>query len=1476
MSDFKVPKPAIFDGSDTSLGNVTNWAFSVKEFVDLSDVPENKQTRIAAAFLDKDAKIWYRNNYADVDAPPALDDFLKAFKDQFLVTHSVDDIISRIRDIEQGTDPVGKYSNDFQMLVLQLGDTDPRLMKPDYLRGLYFKIRKALIPTLTGDETLKDLIKKATNIARALEFEKTLKTETRSSSSESRVRPSPAPTTRAPRSGGTSVTSVNREMDSSGRFLLKLTEPEREYLMKNNGCFNCRKIKVNHIAADCFEDHSGSGVLVNGKYLKKEHVKKEPSVSALVVESEYDSEYSRPKSTPTIRIATEIGNAPLPSSLVDCGAMINVISEHKVAEYNIPTLPMPPMQIHEPLNPDGSHVDKKVVSHVTIPGEHWQSQQPAEFVVAPLTEHDAILGMPFLADEGILVNPAQGKVVLPASANELDEQLAEGLAQEGGEDDMKFLEAEFPSICPKVRVVRKLPPVKFDNPESTKLQQYLSKFSGTFPSDPELREEYFSKLNVYFVKRYSDVFSETLPDQLPHPDAPRHRIILKNEDISINGRMYRTPTRYWDKLKEFIDLHLKAGRIRPSSSHIASGTIIVPKASDPEMPRVVHDYRALNAETIKDHTPLMRQEDILDCMARASIRGKIDLVCAYYQILMEIADIHKTAFKTPFGMYEWLVMPQGLCNAVATFQRYMNWVLRDYIGKFCAVYIDDIAIWSNSVEEHAEHVGLIMEKLREAGICASIKKSVLFADEIQFLGHTISSRGVEPAETKVDKVLASRIPSSASDIKEFLGLVNYISQFLPGLSEWSTVLSNLTRKGVKFEWLPEHDEAFFNIKRLTKNYPICKPIDYDNPDPVMLVADASNRGLGGYFGQGRDYKTMVPAGFHSRAFNPAEKNYPTHDKEMLAIIDCLKKFEPHLTGTKFDILTDHRPLTHWQSQKELSPRQIRWNETLSRFDAQIHHIPGIANSAADALSRYPYVQPQEVAVNAISLAKFDPDILNNVRTAYPDDEFFGTVIKNPERYPLFQLNDGLLYFEGRLCIPANDRTSREKLLILHHDDLGNHFGVDKTRRSITEDYYWPGVQKDVELYIKSCTSCGRNKSPTQAPVGFLHPMPIPERRFNELAMDFVGKLPVSKGFDTILLMMDRLTNYVKLEPTHSNATAHDIANLVYSSWYRHFGLPTAITSDRDKLFTSNFWRELHKRIKVSLRMSTSYHPETDGSSERSNKTMIEALRHYVNLRHTDWADHLIHVEAAMNNSVNATTGKTPTEMVFGTTLRLFPSPRDLAEPTQDVPAVTDHIQRVQDNIAIARDRHAEAKTKQTMYANKKRRPEPDYKVGEKVYLETKDLRLRIKQKGRSAKFYYRYVGPFEISDAQPDTSNYTLKLPDDYRIHPKVHARRLKRAHENDPILFPGRVPPEPPPIDAEDNQYIVDTILDHRMVRRKREFLVHWEGYSDLEDSWVKEVDIDPGMVKAFLESLEREKEKTTPSPKLRRGRSARTQHVK
>jgi hypothetical protein len=412
-----------------------------------------------------------------------------------------------------------------------------------------------------------------------------------------------------------------------------------------------------------------------------------------------------------------------------------------------------------------------------------------------------------------------------------------------------------------VSLPRKIPP---DLSWIAALQNYdittAARSADETPSTPSTLKEAlkldknYLRLNEKYIYEFDDVFIEKLPNKLPSADSPRHRIVLEDEKMSLNGRMFRLPTRYWILMRDFLDEHLEAGRIRSSSSHIqASGTWMLPKADPTAVPRVVHDYRALNTKTIKDYTPLTRQDDIMELLAKAKVRGKIDLICAYYQILMEEADIHKTAFKTPFGTYEWLVMPQRLCNAVATFQRYMNWVLRKYVGRFCAVYVDDIAIWSDSVEEHEEHVRLILQALREAGICASKKKSDLFADEIHFLGHTISSAGVEPDQVKIDKIFASRTPRSAQDIREFNGLVNYVGQFIPGLSDWSTILSDLTKKNVQFNWETSHENAFQTIKRLAKSHPILKPIDHDSPLPVMLVADASNRAIGGYYGQGEDY-----------------------------------------------------------------------------------------------------------------------------------------------------------------------------------------------------------------------------------------------------------------------------------------------------------------------------------------------------------------------------------------------------------------------------------------------------------------------------------------------------------------------------------------------------------------------------------------------------------------------------------------------
>ena len=202
----------------------------------------------------------------------------------------------------------------------------------------------------------------------------------------------------------------------------------------------------------------------------------------------------------------------------------------------------------------------------------------------------------------------------------------------------------------------------------------------------------------------------------------------------------------------------------------------------------------------------------------------------------------------------------------------------------------------------------------------------------------------------------------------------------------------------------------------------------------------------------------------------------------------------------------------------------------------------------------------------------------------------------------------------------------------------------------------------------------------------------------------------------------------------------------------------------------------------------------------------------------------------MNNSVNATTGKTPTELLHGASIRLFPTAID--KTTVTIPSVADYLERIENSIAIAKDGHVVAKTRQTTQANRHRREEPDYKIGDLVYLDTKELRLLIKQRGRSAKFYPRYVGPFKIIKITPETSTYKLELPSQYKIHPTFHAKRLKPAFENDPELFPGREPPRPGPALPDDAEiYEIEKILDHRDLRSGRQYLVHWLGYSNSDD---------------------------------------------
>ena len=667
MSMFKISQPPTFDGKDRSTATVKTWAFSIKDYLELTDTDIAKRTRIASTYLEGIAKIWYITKYSETELP-SLEGFLKAFKDYFLDGDSAVNAAHRIENDTQGKRTVAEYSQQFNLHLSEVSETsknDVDWKRRHYLRGLNPDVHLAIAPHVVDVTDIDALTKKAMATEKAVQIAKALQATTMKMSPStirpSTIRPSMSSPSTAHHTGLSSESTTKRK---------KITDAERKYLDENHGCYFCRKLNAGHFSRDCpdLAKYLAKRALEEAKDGADFKVKKE-SVNTLsyIVESNSDSEPYSCSSVPTIKIATTIENTELPSSLVDCGATANLISSDIVEEHTISTHPTSPIRVHEPMNSKGVLVSKKVISKVGIPSESWESTKPAEFLVAPLREHDVILGMPFLATENVLIDPAHGKVILPPEVNGKEESDDE-------EDDGKFdgNQVTMRSICPKVVTLKPTPP-KFDWIAALKTFDATLGNESSKPSSPTKNPISVTKateLNEKYIYEFSDVFSDKLPNKLPHPDAPRHRIVFDDNKMTVNGRMFRLPTRYWSKMMEFLEEHLKAGRIRPSSSHIASGTWMIPKEDPNVMPRVVHDYRAVNGNTVKDHTPLTRQDDIIEKLANAVVRGKIDLICAYYQILMEEADIHKIAFKTPFGLYEWLVMPQGLCNAVATFQRY--------------------------------------------------------------------------------------------------------------------------------------------------------------------------------------------------------------------------------------------------------------------------------------------------------------------------------------------------------------------------------------------------------------------------------------------------------------------------------------------------------------------------------------------------------------------------------------------------------------------------------------------------------------------------------------------------------------------------------------------------------------------------------------------------------------------------------------
>jgi hypothetical protein len=973
-------------------------------------------------------------------------------------------------------------------------------------------------------------------------------------------------------------------------------------------------------------------------------------------------------------------------------------------------------------------------------------------------------------------------------------------------------------------------------------------------------------------KEFAEVFSKEASNVLPPPRAYDHKIQIEDPKgpESLGYSPLRQQSTYeLQEVKRFLEENLQRGFIEPSQSPFASPVLFVKKPNGAL--RFCVDYRKLNDITRKDRYPLPLIHETLARLARAKIYTKLDIRQAFHRIRMHPDSEELTTFRTRYGAYKCKVLWEGLTNGPATYQRYMNDVLFEYLDVFCTAYLDDILIYSDDPLEHDEHVRKVLQRLRDAGLQADIKKSEFKVKRTKYLGFIISTEGIEVDPKKISVVKNWQPPRNVKGVQGFLGFCNFYRRFITEYGRIAKPLTALTRKGLVFKWTDQCQEAFNKLKEAMLSAPILRY--YDPELPTMVETDASNGVVAGVLSQ-QDSETELwhPIAFFSKNMQPAELNYDIHDKEMLAIVLSLGEWRAELEGLQevpFKIYSDHRALEYFMTTKILSARQARWAEYLSRFYFKLMYRAGKSNERADALSRkyedtiaqdrvmaeyrtqvfLPRSKISDEVIHDLQLAPIDgspPEneteydsiqlvdkLLSDNRTSLELEELRAKATKEQE--DTWQLQNGLLLRYGKLYVPNTMLTDvmplRTALIKEAHDQpLMGHPGRAKLRQLLQSRYYWPGQGSDIDRYRDNCHTCRRSHVPRDKKPGLLHPLPIPDHPWQHVSVDF-KKCPESKkGYNMVAIFVDRLGKRPITIPVRDTVTARELAPLFLTHVVRHVGVPETIVSDRGPQFISDFWNEFCKRIGTKLKLSTANHPQTDGQTEIVNQYFDQRLRPYLNYYQDDWDEWVAMIDYQQAALSHETTGQSPF-----TTERGYEPRTSFDWESQVKPGATRReklnreeakalITRLQDCWKQAQANMARSQQRYALQANKHRRP-VDFGVGDKVWVTTKHW----KNERPSRKLANQMEGPYEILEKVGHS--FKLKLPESMKIHPVFHAEKLRKDPANP---LPGQSNPEPPPLELQDDEteYEVQEVLATKLIRGKLKYRVQWKGW-DPDPEW-------------------------------------------
>ena len=936
--------------------------------------------------------------------------------------------------------------------------------------------------------------------------------------------------------------------------------------------------------------------------------------------------------------------------------------------------------------------------------------------------------------------------------------------------------------------------------------------------DTDLSQEQLTRLQA-LLTRYDDIFAYT-PDQLGRCSVVKHRIDT-GDHPPVRLRSYRTSPANKEEIDRQIHEMLENDIISPSVSPWSSPVVLV-KKSDGTM-RFCIDYRKLNQITRKDSHPLPRITEASDSLGGANYFSTLDLRSGYWQIEMDADSKEKTVFITHNGLYEFNALPFGLCNSPATFQRVMTHVLRGLEWDICLVYIDDLIIFSRTFDEHLLHLEQVFKRLREANLRLKPSKCHFVKPKVEYLGHVVSAEGLKPNPAKIRAVQEFPVPTNATGVKAFLGLCNYYRRFIKGFAQIASPLNKLTSKNVKFEWTPACQTSFDCLKNALVSAPVLAYPDFELP--FHLYVDASQTGIGLTLGQIIDGKDRVIA-YAGRDLNQAERNYSATERECLALIDGIKRFQPYLYGRKFTIYTDHNALKWLMSIQDPTGRVARWALLIQQFDFDIVQRPGTSNGNADALSRRHYGTCQLNALDSPGLQstriydfqRRDPDLwelidyLESERLP-PDNARAKRILLSEDVY--FLGEHDLLYHldlsekrgrKGRHAQLVLPPPLRYEVLVHAHDDLaGGHLGVFKTYEKLRDRYYWKGMYKDVEHWVRSCQDCSTRKRPRNKRHAPLLPIPV-SGAFERIAVDILGPLPTTwSGNRYIVCFIEYLTKWPEIFAV-KNIDAVTIACLITDEIIPRRGAPRTLLSDRGKNFLLNLVREVCNLYSIKKLNTSAYNPKCDGLVERLNSTLCQTLSMFVSKNQKDWDTFIPAALLAIRTSPSESTGESPFYLLYGRE-PLLPMDVSLLPPTDPVSSIEEHRRKIVKQIELAQQIAKEniMRTQQKMKAYyDQRAAEPDFVEGQKVWVFTPKT-----YKGLSKKLLHNYHGPYRVVEKLSPV-HYRLRTCSNKPVSSIVHANRMKH------FVDPNDRPIEPPLHDILDEPFLSEEDLPDSSFERQ------------------------------------------------------------